>query len=50
MTALESELLEALKELVRQHDEGFWSTWQTTAHFDAPLEAARVAIAQATGE
>jgi len=44
-----SDLLEVLKELVKQHDEGFWSTWQTTAHFDAPLTAARAAIAKADG-
>jgi hypothetical protein len=44
-----SDLLEVLKELVKQHDEGFWSTWQTTAHFDAPLTAARAAIAKVDG-
>ena len=44
--SLYNALLAALEELVHQHETGFWSTWQTNAHFIEPLNAARAAIAK----
>jgi uncharacterized caspase-like protein len=43
----ERDLLNILRDLVEALDRTYWSSWQTTAKFDAPLSAAREAIKKA---
>ena len=50
LTGMEADLVEVLRELVKQHEEGFWSSWQTTAHFEKPLEFARALLAKANNK
>jgi hypothetical protein len=44
------ELLSVLRELVEAIDLTHWSSWQTTAKFDGPLQNARDAIARARAD
>jgi hypothetical protein len=50
LIAAAPDLLKALKSLVEGLDRTWWSSWQTTAHFDPPLEEARALLAKITGE
>lgn len=45
--AMAADVFHALDDLVRGLEKTSWSSWQTTAHFGAQLEAARQVLARA---